>query len=183
MTNLTKISGPARILTQDRKKGAFRRGPKRRVSRTRCEGNRQDRPPASGRRCEPGHTLATRFTLISKKTATSALSGRAEKRECGLKVLSVAYAWAKQAATARRSSPAKGAWLEFASQSAIFIGPVGAMLLGGGSRWGFVIGLAIQPFWFYTSLRHRQWGIFIASCGPFDKRPGPTGIQSRGRCG
>jgi hypothetical protein len=37
------------------------------------------------------------------------------------------------------------------------------MLLGSGSRWGFVIGLATQPFWFYTSFRHRQWGIFIAS--------------------
>jgi hypothetical protein len=37
------------------------------------------------------------------------------------------------------------------------------MLLGVGSRWGFVIGLATQPFWFYTSFRHRQWGIFIAS--------------------
>jgi hypothetical protein len=33
------------------------------------------------------------------------------------------------------------------------------MLLGIGSRWGFVIGLATQPFWFYTSFRHRQWGI------------------------
>ncbi|MFZ3237199.1 MAG: hypothetical protein WA184_17760 [Stellaceae bacterium] len=59
--------------------------------------------------------------------------------------------------------PAKGAWLEFAAQSAIFMGPVGAILLGSGSRWGFILGLAIQPFWFYTSFRHRQWGIFIAS--------------------
>ena len=25
------------------------------------------------------------------------------------------------------------------------------------------LGLATQPFWFYTSFRHRQWGIFIAS--------------------
>ena len=61
------------------------------------------------------------------------------------------------------SSSAKGAWLEFASQSAIFMGPIGAILLGSGSRWGFVVGLATQPFWFYTSFRHRQWGIFIAS--------------------
>jgi len=43
------------------------------------------------------------------------------------------------------------------------MGPVGAILLGSGSKWGFVIGLATQPFWFYTSFRHRQWGIFIAS--------------------
>jgi hypothetical protein len=62
-----------------------------------------------------------------------------------------------------RRRPFGGAWLEFASQSAIFMGPIGAMLLGSGSRWGFVIGLATQPFWFYTSFRHRQWGIFFAS--------------------
>ena len=65
--------------------------------------------------------------------------------------------------TQEQSSPEKGAWLEFASQSAIFMGPVGAILLGSGSRWGFVIGLVTQPFWFYTSFRHRQWGIFIAN--------------------
>jgi hypothetical protein len=69
----------------------------------------------------------------------------------------------KYGGKAKTSSRAKGAWLEFASQSAIFMGPVGAMLLGSGSRWGFVIALATQPFWFYTSFRHRQWGIFIAS--------------------
>ena len=62
-----------------------------------------------------------------------------------------------------KSLPRKETWLEFASQSAIFMGPVGAILLGSGSRWGFILGLAIQPFWFYTSFRHRQWGIFIAS--------------------
>jgi hypothetical protein len=53
------------------------------------------------------------------------------------------------------------------------MGPVGAILLGNGSRWGFVLGLATQPFWFYTSLRHRQWGIFIASilvCFRLDNR-------------
>jgi hypothetical protein len=61
------------------------------------------------------------------------------------------------------SSSVKGGCFEFVSQSAIFMGPVGAILLGSGSRWGFVVGLATQPFWFYTSLRHRRWGIFIAS--------------------
>jgi hypothetical protein len=69
----------------------------------------------------------------------------------------------QQLDTAKTSSPARGAWLDFAAQAVIFMGPIGAMLLGSGSRWGFVIGLATQPFWFYTSFRHRQWGIFIAS--------------------
>jgi hypothetical protein len=63
----------------------------------------------------------------------------------------------------QQKPPAKRTWLEFASQSAIFMGPVGAILLGSGSRWGFILGLAIQPFWFYTSFRHRQWGIFFVS--------------------
>lgn len=63
----------------------------------------------------------------------------------------------------KTSSLAASTLLEFVSQAAIFMGPVGAMLLGNGSRWGFVLGLAAQPFWFYTSFRHRQWGIFIAS--------------------
>ena len=84
-------------------------------------------------------------------------------RECGLKFCRLLARGRKCVAIAKTSFPAEGGWLEFASQSAIFMGPVGAMLLGSGSRWGFVIGLATQPFWFYTSFRHRQWGIFIAS--------------------
>ena len=84
-------------------------------------------------------------------------------RECGLKFCRSFTRAPKYVAIAKTSSPAKGGWLELASQSAIFMGPVGVMLLGSGSRWGFVIGLATQPFWFYTSFRHRQWGIFIAS--------------------
>jgi len=84
-------------------------------------------------------------------------------RECGLKFCRSFTRAPKYVAIAKTSSPAEGGWLEFASQSAIFLGPVGAILLGSGNRWGFVIGLATQPFWFYTSFRHRQWGIFIAS--------------------
>lgn len=59
--------------------------------------------------------------------------------------------------------PTRRSRMEIASQLAIFAGPISVMTLGAGSPWGFVIGLAIQPFWFYTSFRHRQWGIFIAS--------------------
>ncbi|PJE65062.1 hypothetical protein COU91_03705 [Candidatus Saccharibacteria bacterium CG10_big_fil_rev_8_21_14_0_10_47_8] len=28
-------------------------------------------------------------------------------------------------------------------------------------RWGFVIGLLSQPFWFFTTFHHKQWGIFF----------------------
>lgn len=27
-------------------------------------------------------------------------------------------------------------------------------------RWGYVCGLCSQPFWFYTTYVHKQWGIF-----------------------
>jgi hypothetical protein len=82
---------------------------------------------------------------------------------CSLKFCRLFTRGPNSAAISQTSAPAKRGWFEFAAQSAIFVGPVGAMLLGSGSRWGFVIGLATQPFWFYTSFRHRQWGIFIAS--------------------
>lgn len=29
------------------------------------------------------------------------------------------------------------------------------------NKWAFVVGLLIQPFWFFTSYLHGQWGIFI----------------------
>jgi hypothetical protein len=28
-------------------------------------------------------------------------------------------------------------------------------------RWGYVIGLIGQPFWFYTTIVNEQWGIFL----------------------
>ena len=83
--------------------------------------------------------------------------------ECVLKLCPLFAPGPRYVAAAKTSFRAKAGWLEVASQSAIFMGPVGAMLLGSGSRWGFIIGLVTQPFWFYTSFRHRQWGIFIAS--------------------
>lgn len=27
-------------------------------------------------------------------------------------------------------------------------------------RWGYACGLCSQPFWFYTTWKHEQWGIF-----------------------
>ena len=54
-------------------------------------------------------------------------------------------------------------WMDIASQAAIFVGAIGALTLGSGSGWGFVIGLACQPFWYYTTYTHKQWGVFAAS--------------------
>lgn len=109
--------------------------------------------------CEAVHTwsISRAGTHCDRRAGTTADFG-----ECGLKV-SRLFTHRRAIAAAAASSPGRGGWLDAAAQSAIFIGPLGAMLLGSGSRWGFVVGLATQPFWFYTSFRHRQWGIFIAS--------------------
>jgi hypothetical protein len=53
--------------------------------------------------------------------------------------------------------------MDVLAQGGIFIGAMAALALGSGSRWGFVLGLCVQPFWLYTSIRHRQWGIVAAS--------------------
>lgn len=29
--------------------------------------------------------------------------------------------------------------------------------------WGYILGLASQPFWLYASARARQWGVFALS--------------------
>lgn len=31
-------------------------------------------------------------------------------------------------------------------------------------RWGYVVGLLAQPFWFYATIMADQWGLFVLSC-------------------
>lgn len=31
------------------------------------------------------------------------------------------------------------------------------------NKWGFVVGLASEPFWFATSYINKQWGVFLLS--------------------
>ena len=31
-------------------------------------------------------------------------------------------------------------------------------------RWGYIAGLAGQPFWFYTTIKAEQWGIVALCC-------------------
>ncbi|MEI6499255.1 MAG: nicotinamide mononucleotide transporter [bacterium] len=48
----------------------------------------------------------------------------------------------------------------------IFLGIFGisaTFLIARKNKWGFVIGLLAQPFWFITSYTHDQWGIFAIS--------------------
>lgn len=50
------------------------------------------------------------------------------------------------------------------SQIAIFVlGITSIILIAKKNKWGFVIALATQPFWFITSFLNKQWGIFLVS--------------------
>ena len=50
------------------------------------------------------------------------------------------------------------------SQIALSIlSPMAIILVAKKNKWGFVIGLATQPFWFITSLTNQQWGVFFVS--------------------
>lgn len=31
-------------------------------------------------------------------------------------------------------------------------------------KWGYLLGLLSQPFWFYTVITHKQWGLFTLCC-------------------
>ena len=30
-------------------------------------------------------------------------------------------------------------------------------------KWGYILGLCAQPFWFWTTYHNKQWGIFFIS--------------------
>jgi hypothetical protein len=31
-------------------------------------------------------------------------------------------------------------------------------------RWGYIFGLSAQPFWFYSTITHEQWGMVLLCC-------------------
>lgn len=45
---------------------------------------------------------------------------------------------------------------------AIF-GVTAIILVAKKNKWGFVFGLASQPFWLVTSFLNKQWGVFFLS--------------------
>lgn len=51
------------------------------------------------------------------------------------------------------------------AQIFIFIFGVSAIILVGKKdpirKWGFVLGLLGQPFWFYTAFTSEQWGVLL----------------------
>jgi hypothetical protein len=54
-------------------------------------------------------------------------------------------------------------WKDVVSQIAVFAGALAVVGMNTGAAWGPLVGLATQPFWFYTTWKHRQWGVFAAS--------------------
>jgi len=53
---------------------------------------------------------------------------------------------------------------DFLIQAGILIFGAGAIILvARKNKWGFVLGLFSQPFWFITATTHRQWGVFLVS--------------------
>lgn len=57
--------------------------------------------------------------------------------------------------------------LDMLSQLGIFVFGAAAIYLVSRidkwKRWGYVLGLLSQPFWFYTSYVNEQWGVFAVS--------------------
>lgn len=54
--------------------------------------------------------------------------------------------------------------LDSIAQIGITIFGVAAIILvAKKNKWGFVLGLASQPFWIITSYLNRQWGVLLLS--------------------
>jgi len=55
-------------------------------------------------------------------------------------------------------------WLDAFAQAMILVTSlVSIILIAKKSKWGWVVGLAAQPFWYYTSYVNGQWGVFLNS--------------------
>ncbi len=54
--------------------------------------------------------------------------------------------------------------LNVISQVAIAVFGLAALfMVAKKNRWGFVLGLTQQPFWFFTTIYNEQWGLFVLS--------------------
>lgn len=45
----------------------------------------------------------------------------------------------------------------------VITSPLAVFLVGRKNKWGFVVGLLSQPFWFYTTWQNQQWGAFLTA--------------------
>jgi len=54
--------------------------------------------------------------------------------------------------------------LDTISQVAIFIfGVSSIVLIARKNKWGWVLALCAQPFWFITAYLNKQWGVFLVA--------------------
>lgn len=57
--------------------------------------------------------------------------------------------------------------MDIIAQYAIFIlGPAAVFIVGMKNkyrRWGYIVGLACQPFWFITLYYNKQWPVFAVA--------------------
>ncbi len=50
--------------------------------------------------------------------------------------------------------------LDMIAQGAILVlSPLAMYMVSNKNKWGFVVGLISQPFWFITTIIHQQWGV------------------------
>lgn len=43
------------------------------------------------------------------------------------------------------------------AQAGVWVSLLAAWMVRKKNKWGFVVGLCGQPFWFYTTIYHHQW--------------------------
>ncbi len=54
-------------------------------------------------------------------------------------------------------------WDIISQVAIVFLGAGAIILVAKKNKWGFVLGLASQPFWYITAFINEQWGVFLVS--------------------
>jgi len=54
-------------------------------------------------------------------------------------------------------------WDSISQIAIIIFGISSIILVARKNKWGFVLGLLAQPFWFITSYINKQWGVFLVA--------------------
>lgn len=54
-------------------------------------------------------------------------------------------------------------WDSVSQVGIALLGATSIVLVAKKNKWGFVLGLLAQPFWFITSYLNGQWGVFLVS--------------------
>lgn len=54
-------------------------------------------------------------------------------------------------------------WDKVSQIAIVLLGAGAIILIAKKNKWGFVVGLISQPFWFVTAIANEQMGVFIVS--------------------